>query len=237
MAAEGKKRQMFATTVVAMSSRVCWKCDSKTHMTLLSGSVQAYPTDNSTRLMRVQGAFICDECKFMSIGMTLLDTNGNVRSIEEYINSSPKNLVWLPNTGLEQDFPDVPEHIAEAASEACRVDSIGAHRAAILLARSVVEATAKEKGVTKGLLYDKIEQLHAQRLIRDHIKDAAHEIRFLGNNMAHGDFVEPISPEEAEEVLGLMSQILNEVFQAPAQVEKRKQARLAKEAQSKAEAE
>lgn len=235
MAAEIKKRQMFATTVSDMSSRVCWKCDSKTHMTMISGSAQAYPHNGNTRIVRVQAAFLCDECKFMSIGMTPLDTSGNVLSIEEYINSGPEDLIWLPDTGSEQDFPDVPEHIAGAASEACRVDSIGAHRAAILLARSVVEATAKEKGITKGLLYDKIEALHAQRLIRDHIKDAAHEIRFLGNNMAHGDFVEPISREETEEVLGLMSQILNEVFQSPAQVEKRKQARLAKAAQSKAE--
>ena len=48
-------------------------------------------------------------------------------------------------------FPDVPSEIAAAASEAYRGRMVAnANRAAILLARSVIEATAKDKGITKG---------------------------------------------------------------------------------------
>src|SRR5262245_41493043 len=42
-------------------------------------------------------------------------------------------------------FPDVPGHIAEAADEAYLCLGIQAYRATVLLARAVVEATAKDK--------------------------------------------------------------------------------------------
>jgi hypothetical protein len=51
------------------------------------------------------------------------------------------------------------------------------------------------------------------------MKDAAHEIRFAGNEVAHSDLAEnPIDQEDAEEVLRLMDAILMRVYQEPAQV-------------------
>jgi hypothetical protein len=91
-------------------------------------------------------------------------------------------------------------------------------RAAILLARGVVEATAKDKGITSGQLYAKIEALHDQAFVRSFTRDAAHELRFLGNDMAHGDFVAPVDSDDANAVLDVMSEILNEVYQGPARV-------------------
>jgi hypothetical protein len=122
----------------------------------------------------------------------------------------------------------VPSHIGEAADEAYRCLSIKAYRAAALLARSVVEATAKEKGITKGNLVAKINELHKQQLIREYVKDAADEVRHLGNDMAHGDFVDTVEPEEADEALALMDEVLEEVFQSPARVMRARAARLAK---------
>lgn len=56
------------------------------------------------------------------------------------------------------------------------------------------------------------------KLIRPHTQEAAHELRFLGNDMAHGDFVDPVDAEDADEVLEVMSEILNEVYQGPARI-------------------
>jgi hypothetical protein len=42
----------------------------------------------------------------------------------------------------------------------------------VQLARSVVEATAKDKGITQGLLIKKIEQVHSGGFIREYVKDA-----------------------------------------------------------------
>jgi hypothetical protein len=64
-------------------------------------------------------------------------------------------------------------------------------------------------------------------LIRAHVRDGAHEVRYLGNDMAHGDFVDSVSTEDSELVLTLMDEVLLEVFQSPARVKRRRDARMA----------
>lgn len=128
-------------------------------------------------------------------------------------------------------FPDVPEHIAATADEAHQCQSIGAYRGAVALARAVVEATAKERGVAKGNLMEKIDALAKQGAISDAMKDAAHEIRFAGNEVAHGDLAEqPLGTEDAEEVVALMDAILLRVYQEPAQVARVREKREARKA-------
>jgi len=139
----------------------------------------------------------------------------------------------LADRVVGKEFPDVPDRIAEAADEAHRCLSIKAYRAAVLLARSVIEATAKEKGITTGSLLSKIDEMFDRRLIREHVKDGAHEVRHLGNEMAHGDFVEPVREDEAELILVLMGEVLVEVFQSVARVQRARELRAAKAAQSK----
>jgi hypothetical protein len=117
---------------------------------------------------------------------------------------------------------------APAASEAHACQSIGAHRAAVMLARAVIEATAKAKQISNGTLYNKIEKMHEHGFLSELVRDQAHEVRHLGNDMAHGDFVEPVSAEEADEILDLMAEVLHTVFEMPAQLLRRKEARLAK---------
>ncbi len=119
----------------------------------------------------------------------------------------------------------MPAHIAEAAAEAYSCHSIGAYRAAGALARAVVEATAKDKGITGRTLYDRIEQLEQQGLVRPLVREAAHEIRHFGNDMAHGDLVEDLTEEAATETLALMDELLSEVYQAPARIARVRSAR------------
>jgi hypothetical protein len=134
---------------------------------------------------------------------------------------------WTPDAVAGREFPDVPDHIASAADEAFRCRSIGSLRGAMLVARSVVEATSKDKGITKGMLSQKIDELCKLGFVREFTRDAAHELRYLGNDMAHGDFVEASSPEDCEAVLDVMSEILNEVYQGSARVARMKAKRTA----------
>lgn len=133
-------------------------------------------------------------------------------------------MVWRPSATESKVYPDVPQHIGEAATEAYECHTGQHYRASIMLARAVIEATAKDKDIADGNLYKKIEAMATQGLIRPVIKDAAHGVRELGNEMAHGDFVDPISPEESELVIRLMGEILNDVFQSPAAIAKATQA-------------
>jgi hypothetical protein len=154
------------------------------------------------------------------------------RLIDRLIEGPTAEVTWVPLQASGRDFPNVPQHIASAASEAYECHSVQAYRAAGSLARAVVEATARHKGITSGTLQNKIEEMERQDLIRPHIKEAAHEVRHLGNDMAHGDFIQPVTEEETAEVLELMAEILNEVYQSPAKIAKRQAARVAKQQQT-----
>jgi hypothetical protein len=136
----------------------------------------------------------------------------------------------MPWPGKEQreSFADVPPSVADAAAEAVLCMQAGALRGSILLARAVIEATAKDKGVTNGSLEKKIDQLHERGFIRTYLRDGAHEVRYTGNDMAHGDFPPSISREDAEVLVQLMREVLMEVYQDP--VRRERLARLARDA-------
>ncbi|MFJ6269267.1 DUF4145 domain-containing protein [Pseudarthrobacter oxydans] len=183
----------------------------------------------STSSIKIEAAFKCDNCRRLSIGSTI----GIERDMTGAANSpnwwDARPITWTPHVIGGKEFADVPEHIASAADEAYKCRSINALRGSILLARGVVEATAKERGIDKGMLHAKIEALHAQGDIRGFTRDAAHELRFLGNDMAHGDFINDVDNDDADAVLDVMTEILSEVYQGPARVNRMKAKRQAKE--------
>jgi hypothetical protein len=125
---------------------------------------------------------------------------------------------WHPTFVEGQQFSDVPKHIAEAAGEAHKSRSINNLKSAILMARTVVEATAKAKGVATGSLFSKIDEMAAQGIVQELTKQTAHAIRTFGNDMAHGDIEAPVQAEDADLVLGFMDALLGEVFQTPAKL-------------------
>jgi hypothetical protein len=133
---------------------------------------------------------------------------------------------WIPQRPMGRRFEEVPDQISSAASEAFACHSINSNRAAILMARSVIEAVAKDKGFTKGNLLQKIDNLEEANLIHPNIKEMAHGVREFGNDMAHGDFIIPVTEEDAEDVLEFMSLLLSDVYQQPARLERLRSRRI-----------
>lgn len=173
-------------------------------------------------------AFRCSHCGAISVGRLsrgLFTTARVTLDSKETWEKHGTSITWEPKLLEGKDFEDVPHVIAEAASEAHTCRSAGAFRAAILLARGVVEAVAKDNGVLQGSLAAKIEELATRGLVRQFTREAADEIRHLGNDMAHGDFVEPADPEDCDAVLAVMDEILDEVYQGPARVSRMKRRR------------
>ena len=209
-----------------MANRTCWHCGITSHLTLNHHMVNMPPGFRRTDATLYQAGFSCDECKHFSVGYAWGSSSLSGSSLSEWLNDSAE-LTWEPKRSSGKKFPDVPQHIADAASEAHVCQSVGAHRAAGAMARAVVEATAKEKGITSGTLIKKIDAMNAQRIVAPHVAEAAHEIRHFGNDMAHGDFIDPVTAEDADEVLAMMDQILDDVFQSPARIAARKAARQA----------
>ncbi len=210
-----------------MPNHVCWLCKANTGHVIngdptFVGSEVA-PLTESHQL--VCAAFICSICRGQSIALGSVEYGYGRRNLPGFFeNARGDDLIWRPSAAETRSYPDVPQHIGEAAKEAYECDSYQHYRAAIMLARAVIEATAKDSGITTGNLFSKIEAMATQGLIRGKIRDAAHGVRELGNEMAHGDFVEPISAEESQLVIRLMGEILNDVYQSPAAIEQAQQA-------------
>ncbi|MEE8739031.1 MAG: DUF4145 domain-containing protein [Bifidobacterium sp.] len=137
----------------------------------------------------------------------------------EEFDSEGGDIEWLPETILGKEYNDVDnDTIKDSASEAHSCYSIRAYRAAILMARSVVEAIAKDKGITDGNLKKKIAALEEQKLVSPLVREQADEIRYFGNDMAHGDFALPVSAEDAHEVLDFLDVLIDAVYQQPAKL-------------------
>lgn len=235
-----------------MASRICWHCEKDAHQTLHGHPFREHAPLGEENVWFA--FFRCDACGYGSVGKmlimreevapsrsysltTLLNPSQQpnvLANLNAVFNKADAPIEWLPQHVIGRRFDDVPEYIADAASEAYSCFSIRAYRAAILMARSVVEAVAKDKGITKGLLANKIDALAEANHIRPLIQQSAHEIRHLGNDMAHGDFVEPTAAEDAEDMLDFMSVVLAEVYQLPAQVNARQATRAARAAQAAA---
>lgn len=224
MAPSGTLRQ-----TPGMANRLCWKCSNKSHMTM-HGVQHAARDDKYPGIRFVQAAFICDECQWLSIAWAPYTPRQGSQLSPNFLESGRETLTWIPTAGEFTTYDDVPAHIAEAASEAHLCHSVDAYRASVLLARAVIEATAKDKGITNGRLVQKIDAMHEAELIRKIVKEGAHEVRYLGNDMAHGDFVDPIEAEESEEVLELMAEVLHDVYQQDARVNRSRARREAKKA-------
>lgn len=212
-----------------MASTTCGYCGRLTHMTILDGrstSKTLYLQGAEFHRWIIDAAFYCDACGRLSVATGLVEHHpGNdPRQLDVELDAS-QSVRWEPKAVDRVEFPDVPERIAPIAAEAHACASIGARTAAIIVARAVLEASAKHLGTDGNNLSAYINALGDSGLLLPAIVEAAHEIRFFGNDMAHGDFAEDVSDEDVDEVLGIMDDVLDALFTQPARTRRRADAR------------
>lgn len=187
-------------------------------MTVLRSPIPVATFYGPPRYVVAMAPYQCDHCQYLTLAMI----NTSDPDLDGLMGTNRlTGATWLPLKGHSKDFPDVPEPIGATASEAHRCLSVGAPRGAVALARAVIESTAKAQQITTGNLAAKIDELANRGHIREAVREATHEVRIDGNEVAHGDLVsDPVSAEDAEDVLQLMDEILAEVFQGPATVQR-----------------
>lgn len=163
----------------------------------------------------------CSACGADSVATILADlkyvelANGRVREPRQMLASAPVKD-WYPRWVEGTGDLGAPAHIQAAADEAFKCSSIGADMAAILMARTSLEAAAKDKGITNGNLVEKIKSLADAGHVRPRVADAADGIRRFGNDMAHGDIQVEVTPEDASQVLALLRIVLQDIYQMDA---------------------
>lgn len=158
----------------------------------------------------------CNACQGRSVAMTFTSNMpygaGTLSDVKEFwrendpVQVSPR---WIEG----KDFAHVPAHIAKAASEAHRCHSIEAYMAAILMARTSIEAAAKDHDILTGNLFQKIDALAEEADLNKKLQRAAHHVRRFGNDMAHGDIKVEVTEEDSLQVLHLLTLILNDLYE------------------------
>lgn len=115
--------------------------------------------------------------------------------------------------------PLVPAGIVAEYREAELCASVGAHRAASALLRSVLEKTLKANGYTKGDLKPKIDEAANDGVITAPRRQRAHEdIRVLGNDVLHDEW-RKVTGDEYEAAHHYVQRILEDFYDHRGEVE------------------
>lgn len=220
-----------------MEKTTCPYCGHITFLEYVEGSARF-----SDREHRAEAAYQCANCDRMLIGGRI---NADLQGIDErglpipgmhLEPATPPQFVaqallgreayWEPVTATGKSFPDVPASVSGAASEAHTCFSIGSYRGAIMLARAVIEAAAKSKDIAGRDLRAKIDGLAEAQYLSPQVAASAHEVRYLGNDMAHGDFVSlTVEADDVIDVLEIMDDVLESVYAVPTRLQRRREAR------------
>jgi hypothetical protein len=104
---------------------------------------------------------------------------------------------------------EIPEPIKSEFEEASLCFAIGAYKACVLMCQIVLEHVWQEQQAS-GLA-----QLEANGVISSRLYRRANEIRLWGNLEKHQLAIEPVLPEDAEQLLGYLEILLNEAYVEP----------------------
>lgn len=180
-------------------------------------------TSQSTRY-GVEIAATCDACQRFNSALGVTKSGprryaeGAILNASQAVDEGEAMEVssWAPPSIRPVDTAFVPDAVAGYLKEASDAYSLGAYRAVMLLVRSIIEATAKDRGIVDGSLVQKINRLFSDGLVRKGTRDMAHALRILGNDMAHGDIDQVPTREDADDALTIARFVLDDVYVADA---------------------
>lgn len=160
----------------------------------------------------------CGHCGEINVAHVNSEYDDSENAYAKFLAQPGSQAVWFPKRLDAPTFGDTPAEISEPAHEAYVAKSNDAYRAAILMARAVLEAICKNYGLTQGDLFKKIGAMNDSGYITQSLSNAAHAVRVLGNDMAHGDFVKSTpTKDQASEVLAIMRLFIEQLYEHPAQ--------------------
>jgi hypothetical protein len=151
------------------------------------------------------GMFTCNHCRGV-IAVTIGDEN-ELWDIYPATRSVPNHLP----TELDQEF-------REAVSNLNR----GAWKSALAMARATLQLAVRERQAQGDSLAEEIADLADKHVITPDMADWAKEVRLGGNLALHPKPGQPVSEEEATEIIDFADALLTYLYTIPAQVAARR---------------
>jgi hypothetical protein len=114
------------------------------------------------------------------------------------------------------ELPERPRTFLSQAKE-----SLHAPAGAVMLAASAVDAMLKQRGLTEGSLYSRIEKAAAEHLITEEMAQWAHAVRLDANDQRHADEAATLPTEsDAQRSIDFAVALGDILFVLPARVER-----------------
>lgn len=132
-----------------------------------------------------------------------------------------RGIHWwpLPETNLSSD---ISSDVAAAFAEAALALHAGCPRASAVMARRTLEAVTVDKGETSGNLAARLKSLASRGVLHPSLAAWAAEIRLVGNIGAHYDLMNPVSREDAQQLLSFTRELLRYLYELPADLARRR---------------
>lgn len=124
-----------------------------------------------------------------------------------------------------------PPTIRRYWKQAHKAQLDGNYDSAAIMARSTLQAITRHQGVKAKDLYTEIELLVQKSAIPQILADWSHEVRELGNPVAHPqisvelDEDHATDPKDAEDILEFMDYLLRYIYDIPAQIDEYRERR------------
>jgi hypothetical protein len=138
--------------------------------------------------------------------------------------NTPMEMTVIPPARSTYAPPGVPTAMAKDFREATDSRAAGFLFGASLVGRRVLQAAVRSVVGEKVNLRAEIDAVPAD-ILHKTLKEAAHQVRFTGNDAAH---VDDVTPDEVDDLLTFVEEVLHGIFVAPARVTARAAARAQK---------
>lgn len=164
----------------------------------------------------------CSSCRDPVLFFATVGYADDYASQRAYINRwNPSSSRMFPTKGIALD--DWPERAAQYMRQAH--DSLFAPDGAVMLAGSAVDAMLKDKGLSQGSVYKRIEEAVTANLLTPEMGEWAHAVRLAANSPRHADLDEPhATREEAEATLEFVNALGQFLYVLPERIRKGKAA-------------
>jgi hypothetical protein len=116
--------------------------------------------------------------------------------------------------GIDGTIPSRPREYLRQAAE-----TIGQAMASIMMSAGAVDSMLKQKGLTKGSLYTRIDEAASKHFITGDMAKWAHQVRLDANDQRHADEKAPMpSQDDARRCLDFALALAEVLFVLPSRV-------------------
>jgi hypothetical protein len=166
-------------------------------------------------LGRLWAAYQCTSCA--DVVLVSCSHSSRINELRGWDNiKHDVDFIYPSGKVAHQDIPDPARKFLQQA-----IETLHAPDAAAVMAGSAVDAMLKNKGLTEGRLYDRIDEALAINLLTKDMADWAHSVRLGSNRPRHADEKQPhVSENQAKQSVEFAEALGNFLFVLSARIQR-----------------